>query len=75
MDLWLSVRFEATIHSGDMDRGSGPCCRRTPRQLFGLHAWIDVIHLAWFALTVVSVAWIALDVFRNTLENRIINWF
>ncbi|MEZ4504766.1 MAG: hypothetical protein R2848_02620 [Thermomicrobiales bacterium] len=43
--------------------------------VLGLHAWIDVVFLAWFALTVVSVAWIALDVFRNTLENRIINWF
>jgi hypothetical protein len=42
--------------------------------IFGPLAWIDVILLVWFALTAVSVAWIAFDVFRNTPENRVIKW-
>ena len=42
--------------------------------LFGPLAWIDVVLLGWFALTIVSVAVIAWDVFTKTPENRVIKW-
>ncbi len=40
--------------------------------VFGALAWIDVVLLGWFALMLVSVAYIAWDVFRNTPENTVI---
>lgn len=42
--------------------------------VFGALAWIDVVLLGWFALMLVSVAYIAWDVFRNTPENTVIKW-
>jgi hypothetical protein len=42
--------------------------------ILGPLAWIDVILLGWFSLALVSAAWIAWDVFRNTPENRVIKW-
>ena len=42
--------------------------------IFGPLAWIDVVLLGWFALTALSVAYIAWDVFRNTPENTVIKW-
>jgi hypothetical protein len=42
--------------------------------VFDRLAWIDVALLGWFALTAVSVAVIAWDVFQNTPENTVIKW-
>lgn len=39
--------------------------------IFGRLAWNDVIVLAWFAATVLSVAYIAIDI-RTTPENKVI---
>ncbi len=41
---------------------------------FGPLAWIDVILLVWFALVIMSAAYIANDVFTRTPENTVIKW-
>lgn len=41
--------------------------------VFGRLAWNDVMVLAWFALTLISVIYIAWDV-RSTPENTVIKW-
>ncbi len=42
--------------------------------IFGALAWIDVVLLGWFTLMIVSVAYIAWDVFTKTPENTVIKW-
>lgn len=42
--------------------------------ILGPLAWIDVALLVWFALAIISVAYIAHDVFANTPENTVIKW-
>ena len=37
-------------------------------------AWIDVILLLWFALTALSVAYVAWDVFTNSPEMTVMKW-
>lgn len=37
-------------------------------------AWIDVILLVWFALTALSVAYVAWDVFTNSPEMTVMKW-
>ena len=42
--------------------------------LLGPLAWIDVILVGWFALTVGSVAYVAWDCFRNNPELKVMKW-
>lgn len=42
--------------------------------IFGPLAWVDVVALTWFTLTIVSVLYIAWDVFTKTPENVVIKW-
>ena len=37
-------------------------------------AWIDVILLGWFALTILSVIYVAWDAFTNNPEMTIMKW-
>jgi hypothetical protein len=41
---------------------------------FGRLAWIDVVLLAWFAITAVSVAYVAWDAYRNNPELTVMKW-
>ena len=41
---------------------------------FGLFPWIDLILLGWFALTALSVAYIAWDAYRNNPELTVMKW-
>ncbi|MBI2778107.1 MAG: DUF4396 domain-containing protein [Chloroflexi bacterium] len=41
---------------------------------FGRLAWIDVVLLGWFALTLVSVAYVARDAYRNNPELTVMKW-
>ena len=41
---------------------------------FGRLAWIDVVLLAWFALTALSVAYVAWDAYRNNPELTVMKW-
>lgn len=40
--------------------------------VLGPLAWIDVVLLVWFGMVIVSVAYIANDVFTKTPENTVI---
>src|SRR6266498_5326146 len=42
--------------------------------ILGPLAWIDVILLIWFALTIVSVAYVAWDAFANNPEMTVMKW-
>jgi manganese oxidase len=42
--------------------------------LLGTLAWIDVVLLAWFALTFASVAYVAYDAWRNNPELTVLRW-
>ena len=42
--------------------------------LFGPLAWIDVILLMWFALTLISVAYVAYDASANNPELTVMKW-
>jgi len=42
--------------------------------IFGRLAWIDVVLLGWFAITLVSVVYISWYVFTKTPENTVIKW-
>jgi hypothetical protein len=42
--------------------------------ILGRLAWIDVILLAWFALVIISVAFVAWDSFRKLPEPGVIKW-
>lgn len=42
--------------------------------VFGPLAWIDVVLLGWFALTLVSVAYVAYDAWRNNPELVVMKW-
>jgi hypothetical protein len=42
--------------------------------IFGPLAWIDVILLVWFALTLGSVAYVAYDAWRNNPELVVMKW-
>ena len=41
---------------------------------FGRLAWIDVVLLAWFVLTALSVAYVAWDAYRNNPELTVMKW-
>jgi hypothetical protein len=41
---------------------------------FGRLAWIDVVLLVWFAVTAVSVAYVAWDAYRNNPELTVMKW-
>jgi len=41
---------------------------------FGPLAWVDVVLLVWFALTAVSVAYVAWDAWRNNPELTVMKW-
>lgn len=41
---------------------------------WGPLAWIDVILIGWFALTAVSVAYVAWDAYRNNPELTVMKW-
>lgn len=41
---------------------------------FGRLAWIDVVLLVWFALTALSVAYVAWDAYRNNPELTVMKW-
>lgn len=41
---------------------------------FGPLAWVDIILLVWFALTVGSVAYVAWDAFTNNPEMTVMKW-
>ncbi|MGI8515528.1 MAG: DUF4396 domain-containing protein [Acidimicrobiia bacterium] len=41
---------------------------------FGRLAWIDVVLLAWFGLTALSVAYVAWDALRNNPELKVMKW-
>ena len=41
---------------------------------FGPLAWVDVVLLFWFTLTVVSVAYVAWDAWRNNPELTVMKW-
>jgi hypothetical protein len=41
---------------------------------FGQLAWIDVVLLVWFALTAVSVAYVAYDAFTKNPEMTVMKW-
>src|SRR6266542_3697176 len=42
--------------------------------ILGPLAWIDVMLLIWFALTIVSVAYVAWDAFANNPEMTVMKW-
>lgn len=42
--------------------------------IFGQLAWIDVILLAWFILTFISVIYVAWDAFTNNPELKVMKW-
>jgi hypothetical protein len=42
--------------------------------LFGRLAWIDVVLVVWFALTLVSVAYVAYDAFTKNPEMTVMKW-
>jgi hypothetical protein len=42
--------------------------------LFGQLAWIDVVLVVWFALTLVSVAYVAYDAFTKNPEMTVMKW-
>jgi hypothetical protein len=41
---------------------------------FGRLAWIDVVLLGWFALTILSAAYVAWDAYRNNPELTVMKW-
>lgn len=41
---------------------------------FGPLAWVDIVLLAWFALTAMSVAYVAWDAWRNNPELKVMKW-
>jgi hypothetical protein len=42
--------------------------------IFGRLAWIDVVLLFWFAMTIVSVAYVAFDAFTKNPEMTVMKW-
>ena len=42
--------------------------------IFGPLAWIDVVLLGWFALTILSVAYVAYDAYANNPELTVMKW-
>src|SRR5918998_4265360 len=42
--------------------------------LLGPLAWIDVVLLGWFALTILSVAYVAWDAYYNNPELTVMKW-
>ena len=42
--------------------------------ILGPLAWIDVILLGWFALTIASVSYVAWDAFTNNPEMTVMKW-
>jgi hypothetical protein len=42
--------------------------------ILGRLAWVDVALLAWFALTLLSVAYVAYDAWRNNPELTVLKW-
>ena len=41
---------------------------------FGRLAWVDVVLLVWFALTLVSVVYVAYDAFTRNPEMKVMRW-
>src|SRR6266542_4260609 len=41
---------------------------------YGPFPWIDLVLLVWFALTAVSVAYVAWDAWRNNPELKVMKW-
>ena len=41
---------------------------------FGPYPWIDLVLLGWFALTAISVAYVAWDAYRNNPELTVMKW-